>query len=187
MDGNGRTARLLEFYILLRAGVPSIASHILSNHYNDTRNEYYLQLKNASETGDLNAFILYALGGFRDGLEKIIELFHKEQTELTWKNYVHDITEKMESEEKYKKTARRIRQLAYYIPSDRFYNTEEIKILNAKIAGEYQKLSLLTLRRDLELLVEKEILKVEKNKYRANYELLRNLLPETSAPIKRHY
>jgi Fic family protein len=39
MDGNGRTARLLEFYLLLRAGVPSSASHILSNHYNDTRTE----------------------------------------------------------------------------------------------------------------------------------------------------
>jgi Fic family protein len=40
MDGNGRTARLLEFYLLMRAGVPSIASHILSNHYNNTRTAY---------------------------------------------------------------------------------------------------------------------------------------------------
>jgi Fic family protein len=61
LDGNGRTARLLEFYLLLRAGVPNIASHILSNHYNNTRDDYYRQLQNASETGDLTGFIQYAL------------------------------------------------------------------------------------------------------------------------------
>ena len=187
MDGNGRTARLLEFYLLLRAGVPSIASHILSNHYNDTRTEYYRQLQNATETGDLKAFIQYALIGFRDGLESIVELIHKEQAELTWKNYVHDMTEKMQENEISQKIARRIRQLIYYIPRDRFYSIDEIKILNIKIAEEYQYLNTRTMRRDLELLTEKGLLKVEKNKYRANYELLHGLLPEASVPIRRHY
>jgi len=37
-DGNGRTGRLLEFYILLRAGLPNIVSHVLSNFY---RNKIY--------------------------------------------------------------------------------------------------------------------------------------------------
>jgi len=45
----------------------------------------------------------------------------------------------------------------------------------------------MTLRRDLALLVGKELLKGEKGKYRANYELLHSLLPGTSVPIKRHY
>ena len=147
MDGNGRTARLWEFYILMRSGIPSIASHILSNHYNDTRAVYYRQLQHAAETGDLSTFIQYAIEGFRDGLEKTIAVIHKEQTELTWNNYVHDVTEKMQD------------------------------------GG----LNLITLRRDLSLLSEKELLKTEKNKYRSNYELLYNLMPEASAPIKPRY
>ena len=187
LDGNGRTARLLEFYILMRAGIPSIASHILSNHYNDTRNVYYRQLQNATETGNLSAFIQYALEGFRDGLEKTIGVIHKEQTEITWNNYVHDITEKMQDEGKNQKTLRRIRQLAYHIPADRFYSLDEIMILNPKIAGEYRGLNTITLRRDLELLVNKELLKVEKNKYCANYELLHSYLPLSSVPIKRRF
>jgi Fic family protein len=188
MDGNGRTARLLEFYLLMRAGVPSIASHILSNHYNDTRTVYYRQLQNATETGDLSAFIQYALEGFRDGLEYTIMIIHKDQTELTWNNYVHDVTEKMLDEGKSRKTMQRIRQLAYYIPADRFLSPDEITILNIKITGEYQReMNLRTLRRDLNLLVEKNLLKTEKNKYRAHYELLHRLLPEISVPIKRHY
>jgi hypothetical protein len=50
-DGNGRTARLLEFHILLSAGVPSPAAHLFSNHYNLTRAEYYRQLDYASKSG----------------------------------------------------------------------------------------------------------------------------------------
>ena len=185
LDGNGRTARLLEFYILMRAGVPGIASHILSNHYNNTRTEYYRQLQYASETGDLSAFIQYALEGFRDGLENTIEIIHKNQRELTWNNYVHDITEKMQG--KSQKTLRRIRQLAYHIPADRFCGPDEIGILNRQIAEDYRRLNPITLRRDLDLLAGINLLKADKNKYRANYEILHSLLPETSVPLKRHY
>lgn len=40
-DGNGRTARLLEARMLLEAGIPVPTCHLLSNHYNKTRSEYY--------------------------------------------------------------------------------------------------------------------------------------------------
>jgi Fic family protein len=186
-DGNGRTARLLEFYILMRAGVPGIASHILSNHYNNTRTEYYRQLQNASETGDLSAFIQYAVEGFRDGLESTTKIIHDNQTELTWNNYVHGITEKMQEEGKNEKIMRRIRQVAYNIPAGRFYSLDEIAIFNPKIAGIYRGLNPMTLRRDLDLLAEKGLLLNEKNKYCANYGLLHSFLPETSVPLKRHY
>jgi Fic family protein len=42
-DGNGRTARLAELQILLAAGMPMPASHLLSNHYNTTRTDLYRQ------------------------------------------------------------------------------------------------------------------------------------------------
>jgi Fic family protein len=187
IDGNGRTARLLEFYLLMRAGVPSIASHILSNHYNNTRTVYYRQLQYATETGDLSEFIQYALEGFRDGLEHTIMVIHKDQTELTWNNYVHDVTEKMQDEGKNRKILKRIRQLAYHIPADKFLSLDEIAILDYKIAEEYMGLNPITLRRDLDLLVKKDLLKTEKNRYRANHELLHSLLPETSVPIRRHH
>ena len=50
-DGNGRTARLVEFLILFGSGVPDIAAHLLSNHYNVTRAEYYRQLDESSKSG----------------------------------------------------------------------------------------------------------------------------------------
>ncbi len=66
-DGNGRTARFLEVKILLRAGIPTVAAHLLSNHYNATRSAYYRQLQRASASGGYVApFIQYALQGFID-------------------------------------------------------------------------------------------------------------------------
>ena len=185
MDGNGRTARLLEFYLILRAGIPSFASHILSNHYNETRTLYYKQLQQATETGDLSAFIQYALEGFRDGLEQTLSLIHREQKELTWNNYVHEAVEKMQG--KSEKTMRRLRQLAYHIPGEKPCNLNEIRILSTGIEEEYRKLTITTLRRDLETLVKEGLLKEEKGKYRAGYELLYRFLPETSVSIKRRY
>ena len=44
-----------------------------------------------------------------------------------------------------------------------------------------------TLRRDLDLLAEKKLLKTEKGKYRANHALLYSFMAESSVSIKRHF
>ncbi len=89
-DGNGRTGRLVEFYILLRGGLPDIALHILSNHYNFTRNEYYRQLQKSSESRNLTEFIRYAIVGLRDGLEKTLSTIQQCQIEITWMKFIYD-------------------------------------------------------------------------------------------------
>jgi Fic family protein len=90
-DGNGRTARLLEYYLLLRAGVPDIASHVLSNFYNITRSEYYRQIQNATVKNDLSEFIKYAVQGFRDGLHEVLDTIQENQLKITWSNYIYGI------------------------------------------------------------------------------------------------
>jgi Fic family protein len=187
LDGNGRTARLLEFYLLLRAGVPDIASHILSNHYNNTRDEYYRRLQNAAETGNLTEFLEYALEGFRDGLEEdVLKLIHDDQIDITWKNYVHDITEEMQKNEgKNEKIIRRIRQLAYYIPSTEFLVVNRIQTFDIHISQAYGKITTATLKNDLKLLTAHDLLIEEDGKYRSNKEILRALMARTS--ITKHY
>jgi cell filamentation protein, protein adenylyltransferase len=91
-DGNGRTGRLIEFQILLEAGVPFPASHLLSNHYNRTRTEYYRHLSLASQSGgDLIPFLSYAVQGFVDGLRATIQHVQSEQMDVMWENYVHQM------------------------------------------------------------------------------------------------
>ncbi len=63
-DGNGRTARLCEFIVLVTSGVPTSAAHLISNHCNKTRDQYYRELKYASESGgDIKRFLLYCADG----------------------------------------------------------------------------------------------------------------------------
>ena len=79
-DGNGRTARLIEFKILLASGVPMAAAHLLSNHYNLTRQEYYRRLALTSKRGgSLDDFIWYALQGFVDGLKEQLGYIRQQQ------------------------------------------------------------------------------------------------------------
>lgn len=82
-DGNGRTARLSEFRLLMRAGIPLNAAHLLTTHYNATRSEYYLALSEPLR------FIRYALSGFIDALDTQIDEILIEQRDVTWSNYIH--------------------------------------------------------------------------------------------------
>lgn len=86
-DGNGRTARLVEFHILLASGVPVPAAHLLSDHYNLTRSQYYRELAKASKSGgDILPFIAYALNGFLDGIREQIKRVREQQMRVAWEN-----------------------------------------------------------------------------------------------------
>ncbi len=91
-DGNGRGARVLEFRLLMNAGVPLTAAHLLTSYYNDTRHEYYEKLRRSSriKDGELE-FIEYALQGFVDGLDSEIGSILEEQLNVTWENYVYEV------------------------------------------------------------------------------------------------
>lgn len=89
-DGNGRTARLVEFQIFLGVGMPTVACHLLSNHYNQTRSEYYRQLSLASKTADPFCFIRYAVAGLVDQLDEQIKRIREYQHAVVWKDHVYD-------------------------------------------------------------------------------------------------
>lgn len=172
-DGNGRTARLLEFYILLRAGMPNIASHILSNHYNFTRNEYYRQLSLTTKNRSLTSFIDYAVLGFRDGLDEVLKIIQSNQLEITWKKYIYDVFE----EEKYgaERVWKRKRRLALNFPLWVEIPFKSVITSNAEIAKLYGNIPILTLQRDLNELEKIEIIKSDGDKYFANISKLSNM------------
>lgn len=177
-DGNGRTGRMVEFYILTRAGAPDIASHILSNFYNETRNEYYRQIHQANVRRDLTGFITYAIQGFKDGLEDTLKTVEKAQLTLTWERLIYDKF----GARTYRKKAVFIRQrdLALAFPKDRIVTLEEIPVLTTKLAREYASFSAKTVERDLDILMEMGILERVANGYFAN---LRQLLG--NYPLRR--
>ena len=175
-DGNGRTGRLLEFYILMRAGNPDIASHILSNHYNETRAEYYRQLDQASKTRDLTTFITYAIQGYYDGLNDVLRTLSADSVQTSWRYLVHA---KFAERPYHKKNVfKRRRRLALALPGQQPVTVNEAILLTPELAREYGALTQRTLERDFDELVEMDIAVKETNgSYRANLGLLGSHMP----------
>lgn len=155
-DGNGRTGRLLEFYILSRGGNPDIALHILSNHYNQTRSMYYNKLDKAAKTRELTDFIEYALIGFRDGLQSTLEKIQSCQLLITWHKYIYDQFDGVEI--KKRDVFKRRRTLALEFPINKRLNINEIPYHSIKLAQMYSGLSAKTLKRDISELIDYKIL-----------------------------
>ncbi len=89
-DGNGRTARLVEWKILVASGVPQPAAHLLSNFYNKTRTQYYRELAKASKIGHPASFVHYAVAGFVDEIRAQLEEVWEQHYDLTWRAVLHD-------------------------------------------------------------------------------------------------
>lgn len=172
-DGNGRTARLLEFYILTAAGLPYPATHLLSNHYNFTRSEYYRHLDQASgaEYGYI-AFFDYAIEGLRDGLVEKIDEIRKQQIAVSWVNYVHEYFEQSAS-----KADRRRRMLVLALTENGPARARQISRLTPALASEYHGKSSRTVSRDINALLDSGLIIRVSDHIEANTSIIEAFLP----------
>lgn len=181
-DGNGRTARLMEFSILVHAGIPTPAAHLLSNHYNETRSEYYRQLDLASRSGgDVVPFLLYAVQGFVDGLKEQIARIREQQLDITWRNYVHELF-------KHRDSAAEIRRRNLVLDLSwrarpEGYSPFEIRTLTPRIAQDYASKSLRTLVRDLNALAQMKLLATAPRGFAANVDIIKAFLPQAADQV----
>lgn len=150
-NGNGRTARLMEFQLLLAAGAPTVAAHVLSDHYNRTRSEYYRQLAITSRSPyDITGFIRYGLQGFVDGLREQIEEIRKQQMAVTWQNFVHEEFEGAETP-----ACLRQRRLVLDLPWGEFTPLSQIPVLTPRLARDYAGKGSRTVPRDVNALIKR--------------------------------
>ena len=149
--GNGRTARLVEFQILVQSGVPFPAAHLLSNHYNRTRTRYYQVLDRSSRVQPYSVaeFFTYALAGFLDGLDEQLRLIEEQWLQVTWENYVNAMFEGRSSP-----AARRQRLVALTLPADQPTPRTQVSFLSTQTAMAYANRTPKTLTRDLNKLYE---------------------------------
>jgi Fic family protein len=173
-DGNGRTARMIEFQILISSGVPSPAAHLLSNHYNQTRTEYYRQLDSASKSGgDVLPFVNYAVTGFLDQLRDQLDVVWAQQWDVAWRNYVHEAFKDQGS-----KADIRRRRLALDLSlKEDPVPLSKLPEVSVRLAAAYAKKTKKTLTRDVGTLIKMNLLKRQKAGYVANKELILGFLP----------
>jgi Fic/DOC family len=152
-DGNGRTARLLEFDILTRAGVPTASAHLLSDYYNKTRPLYYRELSRARQ--DQTHFIQYAVQGFVDGLREQLVTIREQQMSVTWMNYVFRTFRKEAHTDAM--TRRREVAIALSFEAEPVW-PEDVPSLSPKLAEQYGPRHERTLSRDIDALFEMQLI-----------------------------
>lgn len=175
-DGNGRTARLIEFQLMIEAGAPTPAAHLLSNHYNRTREAYLVELDRTSRTDGfpVEGFILYALQGLVDELREQIGVVRAYQKEVMWQKIVHDSYRDEDTPAK-----RRQRHLILDMPAGQVVSRVKLREVSARVAGEYAGSGSKTLTRDVNELLSRKLLLKSGASYLANREIVDAFLPLT--------
>ncbi|MGW0943656.1 Fic family protein [Streptomyces sp. NPDC002623] len=147
-DGNGRTARLIEYQMTVRAGAPTVAAHVLADHYNKTRADYYRQLRRTSrEPYDVTGFVKYALQGLVDGLRQQISDIQGQQMDVTWRNFVHEAFH-----DKSTPACARQRRLLLSLPVGQWTSRADLRGLTPALAEAYAGREDKTVSRDINAL-----------------------------------
>lgn len=178
-DGNGRTARLVELRIMVEADLPLAVCHLLSNHYNRTRAEYYRVLDRASrvEPYGVGEFFSYALNGLVEGLDEQIKWVVGNQQMIAWDSY---ITERFASQET--PAGRRRAMLVRDLPPNPPTPRAGITHVSPRVAEAYAGKGAKTVTRDLNRLLEMGLIRREgRQGYASNPSLLYAFKPRTAS------
>lgn len=180
-DGNGRTGRLIEVQVLAEAGVPDVACQLLSNHYNDTRAEYYRQLNEASASGgNVAPFIEYAVQGLVEGLTRHIEEVRLQQWDVSWTNHVH-----LSFKGRNTRIAERQRELVLELSKrSEPVSRRDLTGLSPALARAYAGTTDKTVSRDLNALEEMHLIRRTPEGFVAQREFILAFLPVRNARAK---
>lgn len=177
-DGNGRTARLLELQILLSAGFPVPTCQLLSNHYNQTRSEYYRQLAISSrDPNGIVSFLGYAAQGFVDQLREQLSVIWKRQFEDRWLQFVYQTFGERRSETDNRRL-HLVRDLSdAFHASGRPVPKRNIPDLTPRLAAAYATKTEKTLSRDLNAIKKLGLLRQERDGWVPADEVIQGFQP----------
>ena len=182
-DGNGRTARLLELQILLRAGFPAPTCQLLSNHYNLTRTEYYRRLDEASRRQDEQGFLLYAIRGFVDQLREQLEAIWQRQLADRWEQFVYQTFGARASESENRRLKVVLAISARFRETSEPVLPREVPELSPELAGAYATKTGKTLTRDLNAIKQRGLLEQQGRGLVPTTSQIQGLWPEVQAGI----
>jgi len=91
-DGNGRTARGVESFLLYQGGINARGFYSLSNYYYRNRQEYVSLLDHVrfETNGDLTPFVRFALDGLVSELDAVHEEVLQEVTVIAFRDYARE-------------------------------------------------------------------------------------------------
>ncbi len=97
-DGNGRTARALEAFMLRRAGVNDVIMVSLSNYYYEHKDEYLTALHETRKNGhDLTPFLKFALPAVAERCNVVAETIATNHRQVLFREFARSLFGKLRS------------------------------------------------------------------------------------------
>lgn len=166
-DGNGRTARAIESYLLYKGKFNTLGFYSLANYYYKNRAHYIEALDEVRfRAHELTPFVLFCLRGFVAELDIVHEEVVQESRRIAYRDYAR---ETLTSTKPDSKSTKRMLRLVL----DLCLDSEPIELgrllkghdrLSALYAGKTTK----TIRRDLKILEKLGLITIADGQLRAN-------------------
>jgi Fic family protein len=168
-DGNGRTSRAVESFLLFRGGINARGFYSLANFYYRRRQEYenMLDYVRFETNGDLTPFVRFALNGLVEELEDVhAEVLHEVRL-MAFRDYAREVIFNVGSADQ----AARMYNLVLGL------GREAVPVAALRRGGHplyelYRSYSSRTLRRDLDLLSAEGLIVIENKEIRADLDVM---------------
>lgn len=173
-DGNGRTARVVESFLLYQAGINARGFFSLANHYYQNRDKYMSLLDEVRfrTNNNLTPFLLFSLCGLVEELQTV----HKEVMDVVQQISFKDYARESLQGQRATKSGERIWSLFFGL-GDETISLRELRSGKHKLSKPYHKLNSKTLSRDLQFLQEVKLIIIDGDKLRANVEIMKEYTP----------
>lgn len=165
-DGNGRTSRAVESYLLYQAGINARGFYSLANYYYENRAEYIrrLGLVQLQITNDLTPFILFALRGLSKELKAVHSEVIEEVRIISFRDFAR---ETLGSQGRL--GARGERLLNFVIElSAQTVSMSDLRNRIHPMSRFYSEVTPRTLTRDVRFLEQQGLIKIEDGNIKAN-------------------
>jgi len=170
-DGNGRTSRAVESFLLYKAGVNVRGYYSLANYFYRNRPEYIESLNLVQMRGetDLTQFVAFALTGLVQELEAVHSEVLEEVRIIAFRDYAR---ENLTASDKLGTPAGE-RQLRFLIGlRDQTVSQKELRAGGHSLSRLYRDVTTRTLARDINTLQERNLVIVSGDEIRANLDLM---------------
>ena len=118
LDGNGRTARVLEALLLQRSGLRDILI-AMSNYYYEEKASYLSNLaKVRADDHDLTSFLLFGLKGIELQCGRVFDEIRKNVAKALYRNLMYDLFNRLKTVRKRVIAERQIKILTLLLESD---------------------------------------------------------------------
>jgi len=167
-DGNGRTARAIESYVLYQGQINVVGFYSLSNFYYRRRADYVemLDYVRFQSGGNLTSFVQFALDGLVEELGIVRQEVIRAVSEIVYRDYVGQILDMQASADASDRMGIFLENLG--VPTA----ISDIRGGRNVLGSIYKGLSPRTLTRDLKFLEERELIKREKGFVRRNLDVM---------------